>query len=319
MGSAAPADTVAGIRISNPQRVIDATTGLTKLDLVRYYERFAEAMLPHLRRRPVALLRAPDGLGGEMFFQKHVASSRLPGMKQLDPSLDPGHPPLMEIDTVEALIGAVQMNIVEFHTWNGTLDAKGSIDRPDRMTFDLDPGEGIAWKQMVEATRLTRALLDELRLRSFLKTSGGKGLHVVVPLERHDDWDTVRAFSKAVVEHLARTLPGPLRRQERAEQPGRPHLRRLPAQRPRRHDGGGVLGACASRPGRVGAAALGAARKAAAQRPVEHSRRCRRRRRIGTHRGRTTPARGRPCATQCTRSLRRPDRGAPCRATRAAL
>ena len=207
MGSAAPADTVAGIRISNPQRVIDATTGLTKLDLVRYYERFAEAMLPHLRRRPVALLRAPDGLGGELFFQKHVASSRLPGMKQLDPSLDPGHPPLMEIDTVEALIGAVQMNTVEFHTWNGTLDAKGSIDRPDRMTFDLDPGEGIAWKQMAEATRLTRALLDELRLRSFLKTSGGKGLHVVVPLERHDDWDTVRAFSKAVVEHLARTFP----------------------------------------------------------------------------------------------------------------
>jgi bifunctional non-homologous end joining protein LigD len=96
------------------------------------------------------------------------------------------------------------MNVIEFHTWNGV---KADIGKPDRMTFDIDPGEGVAWPQIQEAAQLVRAMLDELGLPCFLKTSGGKGLHLVVPLKRHFDWDTVKDFSQAVVQHLSRTLP----------------------------------------------------------------------------------------------------------------
>jgi bifunctional non-homologous end joining protein LigD len=192
------------VRISNPDRVIDTGTGSTKLDLVNHYLRVARHMLPHLAKRPVALVRAPSGVAGQHFFQKHAEALKIAGLKRLDPALDPGHPPLIEIDSFAALIGAAQMNVVEFHTWNAKTT---SIDKPDRMTFDLDPGEGVQWPAMQEAAALARALLDELGLTSFLKTSGGKGLHVVVPLTARDDWDTVKDFSRAVVQHLAQVLP----------------------------------------------------------------------------------------------------------------
>src|SRR5439155_909563 len=129
---------------------------------------------------------------------------RIPALTHLDPKLDPGHPPMMQIDSFEALVGAAQMNVVEFHTWNAL---SKRIEQPDRMTFDLDPGEGVSWPQMLEAAQLVHALLDELGLVNFLKTSGGKGLHVVVPLTPRADWDTVKDFSAAVVRHLAKVLP----------------------------------------------------------------------------------------------------------------
>jgi len=202
--ASAGAESVAGIRITHGERVIDASSGLTKLALARYYERVADAMLPHLRERPVSLVRAPDGIGGELFFQKHASGRGIPNIKQLDPSFDTDHDPLMEVDSLAALIGAVQMNTIEFHTWNATTRY---IEQPDRMTFDLDPGDGVVWQQVVEGAELTRALLDALGLASYLKTSGGKGLHIVVPLLPRDDWETVKDFSKAVVQHLAETIP----------------------------------------------------------------------------------------------------------------
>jgi bifunctional non-homologous end joining protein LigD len=104
----------------------------------------------------------------------------------------------------EGLLSAAQMNVIEVHTWNGVRTA---IAKPDRMTFDLDPGEGVKWPQVQEAAQLVHAFLDELGLPGFLKTSGGKGLHIVVPLKRQFDWDTVKEFSRVVVQHLARTLP----------------------------------------------------------------------------------------------------------------
>jgi bifunctional non-homologous end joining protein LigD len=162
-------------------------------------------MLPHLKARPASLVRAPSGVKGPQFFQKHAEPAELPGVRQLDPALDPGHEPLLEIPTAHALVSAAQMNVLEFHTWNATANA---IGRPDRMTFDLDPGEGVPWAQMQEAAQLMQVALTELGLASFLKTSGGKGLHVVVPLRRHEDWDTVKSFSQAVVQHMAHTLPG---------------------------------------------------------------------------------------------------------------
>jgi bifunctional non-homologous end joining protein LigD len=204
----APAGELPGLpkdlRITHPERVIDTTTGLTKRDLVNWYLRCAKHILPHLAKRPVALVRAPSGVQGQLFFQKHAQTLTIPDLKRLDPDLDPGHPPLIEIDSFTALIGAAQMNVVELHTWNAK---STSIEKPDRMTFDLDPGEGVAWAAMQEAARLVRTLLDELGLVSFLKTSGGKGLHVVVPLAARHDWDTVKDFSQAVVQHLAAVVP----------------------------------------------------------------------------------------------------------------
>ena len=191
-------------RITHGERVIDPTTGFTKMDLVRYYALVAPLMLEHLKGRPVALVRAPAGVKGELFFQKHQDKDSLAGVRLLDPALDEDHEPLMEIASAQGLRSGAQMNVIEYHTWNALKDR---IERPDRMTFDLDPGSGVSWQEIQEGTRLVRVLLEELGLPSFLKTSGGNGMHVVVPLKRLRDWDTVRGFSKEIVEHLARTIP----------------------------------------------------------------------------------------------------------------
>ena len=191
------------IKISNPDRVIDPSTGLKKIDLVRYYESVADWILPHLKGRPVSLVRGPQGIGGQLFFQKHP-ETRVAAMTELDPALWPEHAALMQVDSVEALVSAAQMNVIEFHTWNAT---SKKIGQPDRMVFDLDPGEGTPWSRVKEAALLTRTLLEELALVGFLKTSGGKGLHVVVPLTPRDDWDTVKGLSQAVVQHLAQAIP----------------------------------------------------------------------------------------------------------------
>ena len=199
----ATGDRSSTVRISNPERIVDPASGIRKIDLVRYYESVADRILPHLAGRPTSLVRAPEGVGGELFFQKHP-ETRMPGLTVLDPSLWPGHGALLAVDHVDALRSAAQMNTIEFHTWNSTAS---SIDQPDRMIFDLDPGEGVNWAHVQEAALLMKGFLEELKLRSWLKTSGGKGLHVVVPLAPALDYTVVKAFSQAVVQHLARTIP----------------------------------------------------------------------------------------------------------------
>jgi len=200
--AATPAE-VAGVRVSHPERIIDKSTGTQKIDLVRYYESIADWMLPHLQDRPVSLVRAPEDIGGELFFQKHSQKLSIPNVTQ-HPGLDPGHPPLITVDTLKALVGAAQMGTVEFHTWNAVVS---NIEKPDRMVFDLDPDASLGWERMIEAAQLTRSLLEELGLTSFCKTSGGKGFHVVVPLAKQAGWDEVKEFSQAVAQHMATTLP----------------------------------------------------------------------------------------------------------------
>lgn len=191
-------------KISNPERIVDAVSGATKMDMLRYYGLVSALMLPHLKGRPVSLVRAPSGVGGELFFQKHAATARLPGVRQLDPALDPGHESLLEVATVQGLLGAAQWNVLEFHTQNALAKA---YETPNRIVFDLDPGKGLAWKAIQEGAALLRAFLHELGLPAFLKTSGGKGLHVVVPIRAALGWDEVKGFSQAVVAHLAQTIP----------------------------------------------------------------------------------------------------------------
>jgi len=204
---AQPAPSQAGlvkgeVRITHPDRVIDATTGTTKVQLAEYYASVAQWILPELKDRPVALVRAPEGIAGELFFQKNAEHLAIPGITTLDKALT--GQPVMIINNAQALIGAVQMSTVELHTWNATAD---NLERPDRFVLDLDPDPALPWKSMVEATQLTLSVLDELGLKAFLKTSGGKGIHLVVPLTRKQGWDEVKDFSHAIVSHMAKLLP----------------------------------------------------------------------------------------------------------------
>ena len=192
------------LRVSSPSKLFFPERGLTKLDLVNYYVDAARLLLPQLAGRPVSLVRAPAGLGGRLVFQRHAGTLHIPGLKELPEAVAPDLPPMLEVDSLAALIGAAQANVIEFHTWNAS---KKKPARPDRMVFDLDPGEGVGWKQIQEGAELTRAFLAEIGLASFLKTSGGKGLHIVVPLTPKDGWDTVKGLSKRIVEHLAAVVP----------------------------------------------------------------------------------------------------------------
>lgn len=191
------------VHVSHPDRVVDADTGLKKIDLIRYYSLVAPFMMPHLKDRPVSLVRAPLGIDGELFFQKHL-DAPMQGIALLDRSLDPEHAALIEIVDPMGLLSAAQINVIEFHTWNSL---KTAINTPERMTFDLDPGAGVAWEMTQEATLLMCSLLEQLGLPPFVKTSGGKGMHIVVPLQPLHDWKTVRDISHAIVLHAAAIYP----------------------------------------------------------------------------------------------------------------
>ena len=188
------------VKLTHPERVVDTASGATKADVARYYDGVADWLLPQLRGRPAALLRAPEGVGGESFFQKHAGRTAWPGLRQLDPELWPGHEALLALPSRAALMGAVQMNTLEFHAWNART---ARLDKPDRLVFDLDPGEGVTWADVRDGAGLVRRLLQQLGLHSWLKTSGGRGLHLVVPLAARWPVDTVRGFAAAAVQQLA--------------------------------------------------------------------------------------------------------------------
>ncbi|MBA1314939.1 DNA ligase D [Pseudomonas monteilii] len=190
------------LRLTHPDRVVDATTGATKREVAQYYAQVADWLLPQLKDRPVALVRAPDGLDGELFFQKNAGQLHIP--KVLSYSKAQAGQAAMVLNRADSLLGAVQMNTLELHTWNATTK---DFDKPDRFVLDLDPDPALPWKAMLEATQLTLTLLDELGLKVFLKTSGGKGMHLVVPLTRRTGWDEVKDFSHALVNHMAGLFP----------------------------------------------------------------------------------------------------------------
>ncbi|OBR46945.1 hypothetical protein A6456_23325 [Paraburkholderia tropica] len=183
--------------------MIDVQSGIRKLDLVRYYARVAPLLLPHLRDRPVSLVRAPQGLAGETFFQRHSARAPIDGVTQHD-GLDPGQPAILSIDTLEALVQVAQMDTIELHTWNALAS---DVEHPDRVVFDLDPDPALGWDRVIEAAQLTRGVLADLGLESFCKTSGGKGLHVIVPVVPGTSWDESKAFARAVSQRLASGWP----------------------------------------------------------------------------------------------------------------
>jgi len=185
---------VAGVSISNPTRPIPDEEGLTKLDIVRYYETVSQWLLPQIGNRPLSLIRCPGGDFGSCHFRRHPEGEREGG----------DGIPYVRVATLRELVASVQGGTFEFHSWGSTFPR---IDRPDRITLDLDPDPEMPWRTFREALELTRALLDNLGLRWFVKTTGGKGLHFVVPIVRRDKWDDVKAFARRIAEHLAVSVP----------------------------------------------------------------------------------------------------------------
>ncbi len=194
-----PAVVVRGVSISNPQRVMYPDEGITKLDLVRYVEKVGEWMLPHVAGRPLSLVFCPDGIAGTCAYLKHGKPGSPKTLRRVAIREKTKVGDYMVADTLEALVSIMQMNWIEVHTWNATAEA---LERPDRLVFDLDPGPDVAWRQVVEAARDTRNLLADAGLRSWPKTTGGRGLHVVVPLRSGTSWGRGLAFASDVAATL---------------------------------------------------------------------------------------------------------------------
>jgi len=195
--------TVAGVRITHPERVLFDELGLTKQALAEYYESVAEWMLPEIRERPLSLVRCPQGPGEGCFYQKNI-DERFPSDIERVPVDLGGGVTYAAASSVGAVVGLVQFGVIELHTWGATTR---DLARPDRMIFDLDPDPALAWRHVMAAAHLARERLEDLGLESFVKTTGGKGLHVVVPLSRRHDWDEVKEFSRAFAESMAADDP----------------------------------------------------------------------------------------------------------------
>ena len=196
--------TVAGVAISHPGRVMYADIGLTKLEVARYYEEVAEGLMPHIARRPLTLVRCPDGATAQCFFQKH-AVDQFPDTIIEVPIRESGRSATyVAVDSLAGVLALVQMGALEFHVWGSRVE---TLERPDQMVFDLDPADGLPFARTIAAATTLRGLLAQLGLASFVKTSGGKGLHVVVPLRPVRPWADVKEFSHAVAELMVRAEP----------------------------------------------------------------------------------------------------------------
>ncbi|HVT15294.1 MAG TPA: DNA ligase D [Thermoanaerobaculia bacterium] len=195
---------LSGVRLTHPDKVLYPDRGFTKLDLALYYERVAGWILPHLSDRPLTLVRCPEGQAGECFYQKHMTSQFPSSIRRVDVEEEGKTVPYGAVDSLPGLIGLVQMGVLELHVWGAHRD---QIERPDYLVLDLDPDEGLEWERIVEGALLLRDLLAATGLRSFLKTTGGKGLHVVLPLARRHSWDEAKAFTKAVADGLVAAEP----------------------------------------------------------------------------------------------------------------
>ncbi|SEO76299.1 ATP-dependent DNA ligase LigD phosphoesterase module /ATP-dependent DNA ligase LigD polymerase module [Salinihabitans flavidus] len=192
---------VGGVRISSAGRVVYPEAGLTKGGVAEHYARVGERMLTHAANRPLSLLRCPDGISGDCFFQKHAGKGFPDAVKTMPIEEKDGEvQDYMHVSTREGLIGAAQMGTIEFHIWGAVRDR---IERPDRMVFDLDPDEGLDFRQVKAAAQQVREGLTACGLQSVPMVTGGKGVHVIVPLRRISDWNTVKYFARTFAQILA--------------------------------------------------------------------------------------------------------------------
>jgi bifunctional non-homologous end joining protein LigD len=202
---------VAGVGISHPDRLMFPDASTTKLDLAKYYERIERWIMPHLIDRPLTLVRCPTGVraaspkkGDDCLFMKHSKVWAPPAIRRVRIRERPKVGEYLIADSIAALVGLVQMDILEVHTWNSRFER---VEYPDRIVIDLDPGRGVGWPAVVEAAHLVRQLLAVLDLDSFVKTTGGRGLHIVVPLAPEHDWSACLEFARAFAQALVRRQP----------------------------------------------------------------------------------------------------------------
>ncbi|WP_406858088.1 DNA ligase D [Alsobacter sp. KACC 23698] len=192
---------LSGVRLTHPERILWEDQGVTKQGLADFYADIADWVLPHVTRRPLSLVRCPSGVGKPCFFQKHMWEGLSPDIRPVDVG---DAEPMTYIEDLRGLIGLVQAGVLEIHPWGSGVD---DIEKPDRLIFDLDPGEEVTWGQVIDGALEIRRRLAEDRLESFVKTSGGKGLHVVVPLAPSVDWETAKDYTRQVVERMAADSP----------------------------------------------------------------------------------------------------------------
>lgn len=208
---------IEGVRLSHPDKILYPEQGITKRDLARYYADVADWMLPHVADRPISLVRCPAGRQKKCFFQRHAGSGIPRDLAEV--KIEGFDEPYLYIRDGKGLIALVQMGVLEIHPWGALIDRP---DRPDRVIFDLDPGEGLGFADVVAGAQELRQLLAQRGLTSFVKTTGGKGLHVVVPIARRHAWPQVKAWAKALATALAEAAPERyLTRIAKAERRGR--------------------------------------------------------------------------------------------------
>ncbi len=196
---------VSGVFLSNPERILYPEQGITKRALAEYYQKIGERILPHLAGRPLMIARCPRGHQKKCFYQKHVCESLPETIREVVIQEKEQKRRNIVVADLNGLISLVQLGALEFHPWGCRAD---KIEKPDRMVFDLDPDQGMAWHRIKDAARELRELLeDTLDLRCFLRTSGGKGLHLVVPLVRTSDWGELKSFAGGVARSLQSRSP----------------------------------------------------------------------------------------------------------------
>ena len=202
--SASTRPVVAGIPISHADRLIYPEQGISKIQLARYYDGIAEWVVPHVRGRPLTLVHCPEGVPGQCRYLKHAKAWGPDALRRVPIQEKTKIGEYLVADTIGAVVALVQMGIVEIHTWNSTVT---DVERPNRIVWDLDPGPQISWKKTVAAAMLLRQVLRTLGLESWVKTTGGLGLHVVVPIKPSLDWPECLAFSRAVAAALVKSDP----------------------------------------------------------------------------------------------------------------
>ncbi len=192
--------------ITHPDKVLDAESGMTKQQLAEYYLAVAERMLPHVVDRPLSVVRCPDGIGKPCFFQKHVGMGLSKGVN----SVSIANPKsgekedFLTVNSAEGVVGLAQMGVLEVHTWGSRNE---SLEMPDRIVFDLDPDTAIQWKTLAASAEELRDRLKKLGLQSFLKSTGGKGLHVVVPIKAEYGWPVIKEFAHRLVQSMEKDNP----------------------------------------------------------------------------------------------------------------
>lgn len=204
MAEASEVITVAGVRLTHPDRVLFPDQGLTKGELAAFYADVAGRILPHVAGRPLSVVRCPRGEQAHCFYQKHLTEAMPEAVHGVEIEEREGRATYIVIHDLAGLISLVQVGVLELHPWGCREDR---LERPDRLIFDLDPAPDVAWEAVKAGAREVGERLDGLGLTSYLRTSGGKGLHVVVPLQRRSGWEEVKAFARALAEAMAEADP----------------------------------------------------------------------------------------------------------------